>query len=363
MGLLNIGAGASEGLDDLFKRQLTEDKLAEDKRSTLATEDYRNRALNETSALRRQTQESTDQERMRQDQDRNDNRITRTVNMRPIGATVTPKERETEVAAGVPSALYKEHLPQVASHTIQGAVDAKGKQVGAPNAATNEEAPGKIEFTGTGAELTGQQRIDDANTRADQANADRDAARNIANHREDRLTSYGPPTIVIGSSDSPTGAKVVSRSDLPKGGADAPGTGAQKQAVSDAQVANDTLDRLMKSYSADKVGPIEGRLNTARQVVPFVSNKTGFPEFAADTATLRNAIIRAITGAQMSQPEADRIMAQIPSENDKEDTWMAKAASTRNNLANIVAHKGPTGTSGTSGGAKSGNIKSVREIK
>lgn len=368
MGILGVGAGAAGGLEDLLARNLAQDKFDEEKRVNTSNEDYRNKALNESTAIRKQTADDTRQERLRQDQDRNENRVTRTVGFRPIGSTVTPKERENEVAAGVPEALYKEQPPQVASAGVAGGATAPSLAKGSGTAfgvkkISNAAAPGRIEFTGTEAERSGEGKIADAERRAAQANEDRDAARGIAQHREDRLQSYGAPTVVIQDTGG-TGARVVGRDHLPAGGAEAPGTGAQRAGVSDAQTAVDTLDRITKNYSDDMVGPIQGRVNAAQNTIPFVPVNKQFASFSADSATLRNAIIRAITGAQMSQPEAERIMSQIPSETDKPDVWNAKAASTRANLQNILAHKGGTSDAGggtaTPAASGTGNIKSIR---
>ena len=55
-------------------------------------------------------------------------------------------------------------------------------------------------------------------------------------------------------------------------------------------------------------------------------------DLLAATSAFKNAIIKDITGAQMSEPEAKRIMKQIPDENDPPIRWRAKAKQTRKNL-------------------------------
>ena len=60
-----------------------------------------------------------------------------------------------------------------------------------------------------------------------------------------------------------------------------------------------------------------------------------FTDFQAATAAFRNAVIKAITGAQMSEPEAARIRQQIPEITDKPDVWKAKAEQTRFNLRTL----------------------------
>jgi hypothetical protein len=54
--------------------------------------------------------------------------------------------------------------------------------------------------------------------------------------------------------------------------------------------------------------------------------------YMAEESTLKNAVIKATTGAAMSESEAVRIMEQIPSMTDKPEVWRAKAKATRENL-------------------------------
>lgn len=352
MSILDAGAGAASGLETLLARQLAEDKFDEQKRATKATEDYRGKALGESSALRKQAQEGLDENRRNTQQQQTDNRAARTVALRPIGAPVTEEEYKRETTAGVPQGVYK------VTEATPEHVNPQGETPETVEAATRD-----IKFNGTQAQTDAERRIKDATDRADKSDRDRDDARRIAQDREDRLRSWGPPTVPINDPNSPTGIRVVGRDKIPAEGAAGPGTGAQRQSVSDSQIGEDTLGRLTQNFDKRYVGPIEGRARPILQKMPFVPADKGLADFQADTATLRNAIIRAITGAQMSQPEAERIMAQIPSLEDKEDIWQSKAASTMNNLRSTLLHKGGGGAGASGAGAKpSGNIKSVTEV-
>jgi len=121
--------------------------------------------------------------------------------------------------------------------------------------------------------------------------------------------------------------------------------------VAAATTSLDVLDRLQSLYSDDKVGPIAGRYNTMERGAPSVLGAVmpdapeGFEEFAAESATLKNQIIQAVTGAAVSAQEQTRILQQIPQVQDTPANWKAKAAATRRNLealrSNIVA--GPQG--------------------
>ena len=100
----------------------------------------------------------------------------------------------------------------------------------------------------------------------------------------------------------------------------------------------DALDRLKAMYDTgakSTIGPAMGRLRTAGQKIPGVPSDETFSNFAAATSSFRNAVIKAITGAQMSEPEANRIRQQIPEVTDKPTDWLAKYEQTKKNLADI----------------------------
>ena len=92
------------------------------------------------------------------------------------------------------------------------------------------------------------------------------------------------------------------------------------------------LETLLPSVES-RLGPLMGRLSAYGLKTPGVSADPNFATFNAETATLRNATIKAITGAQMSEPEAQRIREQIPDVSDKPEVWRAKATATRDNLS------------------------------
>ena len=79
--------------------------------------------------------------------------------------------------------------------------------------------------------------------------------------------------------------------------------------------------------------------------MPGVAVNQTFANFQASTSAFKNSVIKAITGAQMSEPEARRIMQQIPMETDKPEGWQAKYESTKRNLAYLQARV-PAGAGG-----------------
>lgn len=91
-------------------------------------------------------------------------------------------------------------------------------------------------------------------------------------------------------------------------------------------------NNLEKLVSDDWLGPAAGRYAKAKIATPGVPVPGDLARFAADSATLKNSVIKAITGAQMSEPEAKRIGEQIPDFTDKPNVWREKLAATRDNL-------------------------------
>ena len=109
-----------------------------------------------------------------------------------------------------------------------------------------------------------------------------------------------------------------------------PAAALDKVAGADAGIR--LASKLENLFEEDWVGPAAGRAMQWSMQVPGLPVSDEYAQFSAETATLRNATIKAITGAQMSEPEAKRIMQQIPSFEDKPNVWRQKLASTVDNL-------------------------------
>jgi hypothetical protein len=112
-----------------------------------------------------------------------------------------------------------------------------------------------------------------------------------------------------------------------------------KQSITN-EVSLDQLDRLQSMFDGGAkalIGPAAGRARELGQAIPGVEIDSKFVEFDAASAAFKNAVIKAITGAQMSEAEAARISRQIPQPTDKPDVWQAKATQTRKNLADLEA--------------------------
>lgn len=112
-------------------------------------------------------------------------------------------------------------------------------------------------------------------------------------------------------------------------------TASERTAIAETQASLDSLDNLETLFdSAETVtGPIAGRVATTAGLFGKSTEKQ--EDFLAATFAFKNAIIKDITGAQMSEPEAKRIMKQIPDVNDPPVRWRAKARQTRRNLKEL----------------------------
>lgn len=97
------------------------------------------------------------------------------------------------------------------------------------------------------------------------------------------------------------------------------------------RIANKLLETL--PMFENQIGPIGGRKLQLQMVMPGAPVSEDLARFASEIATLKNATIKAITGAQMSQAEAVRIMEQIPDLVNKPEVFRARIAATVDNLS------------------------------
>jgi hypothetical protein len=151
---------------------------------------------------------------------------------------------------------------------------------------------------------------------------------------------FGPanePTVQVDTvQDGVPGKLVGGRSQMVGKFFPASPTGAQREKANDADQGIALLDKLEQQMADPQmqgyIGPAAGRWNTLQQVIPGFKGDPTFAALNTDIATLKNATVRAITGAQMNKDETPRILAQIPTEMDKPEVFMAKLKVARENL-------------------------------
>ncbi|MHA2063547.1 MAG: hypothetical protein ACXABY_04105 [Candidatus Thorarchaeota archaeon] len=96
----------------------------------------------------------------------------------------------------------------------------------------------------------------------------------------------------------------------------------QLDAMIETQQGMDSLYRIKDLFDAHFVGPYAGRKGAVGDIFGFNPQKQS--EFYAAEQQLKNAMIKAITGAQMSEPEAKRIMRQLPDKENPPTVWNAR---------------------------------------
>lgn len=176
--LLSLAAGASEGLDNLLARLMLEAKFEEDKRSTLATEDYRNRSLEESAETRRLQQQSLDESRKATEASRLRDDARATVQALPKGSIVSPETYQGLTGAGV----APEFFLREASGADRGAMAEGVPESLAPNN-LDPAVQSVMRFTGTAQ----QQEAEENRKRLDlQAEEQRNLQRELADERADR---------------------------------------------------------------------------------------------------------------------------------------------------------------------------------
>jgi hypothetical protein len=227
-----------------------------------------------------------------------------------------------------------------------------GQQVGAKDVAQAQQAgieglltPGKIDPANPDAPQTwtysgsaaAQQHVADAEDRKraqDESNALRLAISNKPSFAFPTVMGPdGQPLVVGVNRRDATAAPVVIGGAAP--------TGAQRGQQSEAIAAGGGLDQLEKLYKDEYVGPLQGPINVAKASTGYTDDPN-LAEFLAQSAAIKNRVIKAITGAQMSETEAKRITAQIPTMSDPPAMWKAKLKATRDNyqyLLNAIAGK------------------------
>jgi len=101
-----------------------------------------------------------------------------------------------------------------------------------------------------------------------------------------------------------------------------PASAGEREKLAEGAASIDALNNIKTLFGKEFVGPLEGRRGSIQNI--FGLNPEKRTEFIAATAIMRNSIIKQVTGSQMSEPEAKRIIKQIPDEFDAPKVWNAK---------------------------------------
>lgn len=112
-----------------------------------------------------------------------------------------------------------------------------------------------------------------------------------------------------------------------------PASAGERTDIADARTSLDHLNNLKNLFDEQFVGPLTGRVAPMAGLVNMTSQQQ--ERFMAATSAFKNAIIKQITGAQMSEPEAKRIMKQVPDITDPVKRWKAKWEESKKNIQAI----------------------------
>jgi hypothetical protein len=110
-----------------------------------------------------------------------------------------------------------------------------------------------------------------------------------------------------------------------------PAAASERTALAETQTAMENMKRMKGMFKDEYVGPIVGRKGQlTEELIGVDPDRAGF--YASEQA-IKNQMIKSITGAQMSEPEAKRIMSQLPTRELPPSTWKARWDQTMKNFA------------------------------
>ena len=109
----------------------------------------------------------------------------------------------------------------------------------------------------------------------------------------------------------------------------------ERTAIAETRASVDALDNLKALFDSPRTetGPVKGRVAPFAGLAGLTTDEQ--ESFMAATSAFKNQIIKEITGAQMSEQEAKRIMKQIPDIIDPPARWKAKWEQSKKNLEHL----------------------------
>jgi len=112
----------------------------------------------------------------------------------------------------------------------------------------------------------------------------------------------------------------------------APASPAERTAIAETNASIDSLNNIKSLFdnALTRTGPIVGRADPILGIFGWTSQEQ--EDFMAATSAFKNNVIKEITGAQMSEIEAVRIMKQVPDITDPAARWKAKWGQSLKNL-------------------------------
>lgn len=339
MNLLSAGAGAGEGLEKLLARYRAEELLAmqqrgqaETIRSNKADEDLRRQTLQQQGQNTAATLAATEAEHRRVDKQQNIDNAGASLATLPMQSVVQRPQFDrftAETGVAQPS-----QFEQRQSSTFQGPLETP-IDLNPINAPTNPESA-EITYKGSSAQQH-QADVDAQKEATDKAYREATERRltNMEQNTQIRR-DFGPPMTNVANPNVPGGALVIPRTSVPPEGMAAPQTGAMRAQEIAGDVGLAEMNELKTLFKPEYVGPGQGLFNTAMQMVPFTEGNPDFVEFSAKVGQIRNKILQLRSGAQITTGEAQRLLDEIPTVNDKPENWPAKWQVAYNDMTKVT---------------------------
>lgn len=113
--------------------------------------------------------------------------------------------------------------------------------------------------------------------------------------------------------------------------AHAPATASEKQDIQDTNTLAGQLRNIEAALAAhpqamDTTGPLMGRFQNIRGSIPLVGSNPDYAALSVPVAGFYNAMLRILSGKQVTGSEATRLISQLPTMNDTREMFASKIA-------------------------------------
>lgn len=383
MGILAMGAGASEGMEALLTRLLNEQKVAQSQqqinesgRHNLATEGQASRALDINDAFRRDNMATTAQTRadtnattqrnnQNADLEKKAGLQRQVIAMRPIGSNVTPEEAAADKEIGVSRGSYGDFNP--------GDITGQDLQMGG----TKPQTPTGMQWRGTQDQITAAANA--AKPKAEGADNIEETpdglVRILPNGKVEPVLDAGgkqvkkfhaPPAPAISVVQSDQGPQVVDRR-----------TGTGKSIIGENKEplgSMPTSQERNASASYRKIKPIVSKINelsakinisqglmaTAAGTAGKAAAKLNYDDDIAEYTSLVEAFTPLVARAMghvgvLTEPDVQSAKAMFPKPTESKSLRDRKAITLAQLFEGIEEASMPHSRSGDSGAEKSGD--------
>jgi hypothetical protein len=133
-------------------------------------------------------------------------------------------------------------------------------------------------------------------------------------------------------------------------------TSGDRQYLTEAEGLTKVINDIEKNFDEGFVGPIAGRIGEAKSVT--VGNSPKEASFRAAVSSLKNQLLKLRSGAAVTDQEFERILSELPTENDPTENFKQKLRQTKENVDLLK-----TTRTNLQGGATTGKMTREQFIK